>query len=144
MLICPRSGLMVSLTYSETFHDFPPSISTKLDWRTFTTWSQPTSLTNPTFLSATLLPHFPFENAKLSTIHLLLLKLYPLKITYKTSDLSSNIFPVSYSVFHSSVPAYGSCLIIAIGRSSFSGCYIICFIRSWVSIQSVFFLSHTL
>lgn len=52
MLICPTSGLMASLTYSITFHDFSPSISTKVGWRTFTIWSQSTSLTNP---------HLPFS-----------------------------------------------------------------------------------
>lgn len=149
MLICPTSGFMASLTYSKTFHDFPPSISTKLGWRTFTIWSVYLSYQPPpSFFDPLLLPSHPiFKNAQLSTIHLLLLKMYSTKMIYEKSwkgDHPSDTFPVSYSVFHIPDPAYRSCLIIAFGRLCFSGGYIICFNRSWVSIQSVFFLSHTL
>lgn len=149
MSICPISSLMASLIYSKSFHDFLPSISTKLHWRTFTIWSvylshQPP----PSFFDPLLLPSHPiFKNAQLSTIHLLtpqnvfyqnylrkIMKRWPPK-----GYLPSFLFCLPYPW-----PSKWGCLIIAYGRFCFSGGCIICFIRSWVSIQSVFFLPHTL
>lgn len=99
----------------------------------------------PSFFHPTLLPANPlFKNAKLTIIHVLLLKIHSTKMTYEKRDHPNDIFLVPYSVFHTPDPAYGSCLIIAFGRFYLLGGYVICFIRPWVSIQSVFFLSHTL
>lgn len=139
MLIYPRSSLMASLTNSKHFttshHSYPQSWIE--GYSQFDLNLPASSTATFLFFHRTLLPrHSLFENAKLSTIHLLL-KIYPLP-----NDLQKKVtFPVSYSVFHSP-DQHMELLNDCLWAVYFSGGYIICLSGSGsASSQSSFYLT---